>query len=178
MLSGRDVEDHGRMHARDETPGGSRPVLLCFDGSDDAARAITEAGEIISRRGAVVLSVWEPVAVWEPYDPGAVLGAAVGALASHALGLNEIAAEVAQEMVEQGVAAAAAAGFDAEGRTACGKPWKAICDVAHEIDAATIVVGARGLSRAGSVLLGSVSSAVVVHAHRPVLVVPPSPGRS
>ena len=53
-----------------------------------------------------------------------------------------------------------------------GKTWRAICDVAGEIDAATIVLGARGLSQVASLLLGSVSSAVLVHAKRPVLVVP------
>jgi nucleotide-binding universal stress UspA family protein len=53
-----------------------------------------------------------------------------------------------------------------------GKTWRTICDVAGEIDAATIVLGARGLSRMGSLLLGSVSFAVTVHAKRPVLVVP------
>jgi len=53
-----------------------------------------------------------------------------------------------------------------------GKTWRRICDVAEETDAATIVLGARGLSRVGSLLLGSVSSAVLVHAKRSVLVVP------
>jgi len=38
--------------------------------------------------------------------------------------------------------------------------------------AVAIVLGARGLSRVESILLGSVSSAVVTHAKRPVLVVP------
>ena len=40
-------------------------------------------------------------------------------------------------------------------------------------DAGLIVLGARGLSTFESMLLGSVSHAVVQHAHRPVLVVPP-----
>jgi len=31
------------------------PVLLCFDGSDDAAAAITKAGEFLAPRSAVVL---------------------------------------------------------------------------------------------------------------------------
>ena len=58
------------------------------------------------------------------------------------------------------------------GSVAEGKLWRAICDEAEKLDAEPIVVGARGLSRVQSAFLGSVSSAVVVHAHRPVLVIP------
>lgn len=147
-------------------------VLLCFDGSDDAATAIAQAAELLAPRPAVVLTVWEPVATWEPYDPATVLSAPVSKLLSRALGVDEIAAELAEEKVKQGVALAVSAGFAAQGRVAHGKTWRTICDVAGEIDAAAIVLGARGLSRVGSLLLGSVSSAVLVHAKRPVLVVP------
>jgi hypothetical protein len=65
------------------------------------------------------------------------------------------------------VALASSAGFAAQGRVAHGKTWRTICDVAGEIDAVAIVLGARGLSRMGSLLLGSVSFAVTVHAKRP-----------
>jgi len=148
------------------------PVLLCFDGSDDAATAIARAAELLAPRRAVVLTVWEPVATWEPYDPATVFSAPVSKLLSRALGVDEIAAELAEEKVKQGVALASGAGFAAQGRVMHGKTWRAICDVAGEIDAATIVLGARGLSQVASLLLGSVSSAVLVHAKRPVLVVP------
>jgi nucleotide-binding universal stress UspA family protein len=147
-------------------------LLLCFDGSDDAATAIAQAAELLAPRRAVVLTVWEPVATWEPYDPATILTAPVSKLVSSALGIDEITAELAEEKVRQGVALARSAGFAAQGRVAQGKTWRTICDVAGEIDAATIVLGARGLSRVGSLLLGSVSSAVLVHAKRPVLVVP------
>ena len=148
------------------------PVLLCFDGSDDAAKAVAQAGELLAPRRAVVLTVWEPVATWEPYDPATIVSAPVSKLLSRALGVDEIAAELAEEKVKQGVALASSAGFAAQGRVTHGKTWRAICEVADEIDAATIVLGARGLSKVGSLLLGSVSSAVLVHAKRPVLVVP------
>jgi hypothetical protein len=52
----------------DEREAG-HPVLLCFDGSDDAAAAIAQAAELLASRRAVVLTVWEPVATWESYDP-------------------------------------------------------------------------------------------------------------
>ena len=148
------------------------PVLLCFDGSDDAATAIAQAAELLAPRRAVVLTVWEPVATWEPYDPATVLSAPMSKLLSREFGVDEIAAELAEEKVRQGVALATGAGFAAQGRVAHGKTWRTICDVAGETDAATIVLGARGLSRVGSLLLGSVSSAVLAHAKRPVLVVP------
>ncbi len=156
------------------------PVLLCYDGSDDARLAIAAAGEMLGPRSAVVLVVWEPVAVWEPYDPGAILSATVSKLASRALGLDEIGADLAREKLDEGVGLAQAAGFRTTGRTLRGKPWRVICDVASEIGADPIVLGARGLGRVESVLLGSVSTGVVNHARRPVLVVPahraPSPG--
>jgi nucleotide-binding universal stress UspA family protein len=148
------------------------PVLICYDGSEDAAAAIATAGRILGPRRAVVLTVWEPVAVWQPYDPATGLTAPLSKLASRALGLDEIARDLAEERVVTGGELARQAGFEAEGRTTGGKPWRAICDVANDIDAEPIVIGARGLSRVQSALLGSVSAAVVQHARRPVLVVP------
>jgi nucleotide-binding universal stress UspA family protein len=150
----------------------SGPVLLCFDGSEDAAVAIAAAGELLMPREAVVVTVWEPVAVWEPYDPGALLSAGVASIGSEALGLDEIANRVAEDKVDRGVRLAREGGFDARGEIARGKTWHAICETADALDASTIVLGARGLSRVKSMLLGSVSSAVVTHAKRPVLVIP------
>jgi nucleotide-binding universal stress UspA family protein len=154
------------------TSESAAPVLLCFDGSEDAAAAIAEAGRVLSPRDAVVLTVWEPVAVWEPYDPATVLSAPLARLASNALGLDEIARELAQEKLANGVAHTREAGFEVQGRIAKGKAWRTICEVAAEVEADVIVLGARGLGRIEAAVLGSVSSAVVVHAKRKVLVVP------
>ena len=151
---------------------GAHPVLLCFDGSNDAATAIAKAGELLGPRTAVVLTVWEPAALWEPYDPATILNVPMSKLASKVLGLDDIASQVARETSDRGVALARAADFEVRGMVAKGKSWRAICDEAEKLDAEPIVVGARGLSRVQSALLGSVSSAVVVHAHRPVLVIP------
>lgn len=147
-------------------------VLLCFDGSDDAAAAIAQAGTLLASRNALVLTVWEPVSSWEPFNPGSVVGAGVSKLATEASGMDEIVEQVAKEKVEHAIGLAKAAGFSAtEGRLKCGRPWRVICDVAEEVDAGVIVLGARGQSRLESVLVGSACSAVIAHTARPVLVI-------
>ena len=150
-------------------------ALLCFDGSADAANAIAVAGAVLGSREATVLTVWEPLAVWQPYDPGAVVSAGVSRLASEELGLDEIASEIAEATMQRGVELARRAGFNAGGELRGGKAWRAICEVAEEIEAVPIVLGARGLSRVQSLLLGSVSAAVAAHASRALLIVPSSP---
>ena len=160
-------------HARSPTR-----VLLCFDGSADAANAIAVAGTLLGPREATVLTVWEPVAVWQPYDPAAVLSAGVTRLSSERLGLDEIASEIARATMQRGVELAREAGFSASGELKSGKTWRAICEAAEEVQAAPIVLGARGLSRVQSLLLGSVSSAVAAHANRALLIVPASPGEA
>ncbi len=127
---------------------------------------------MLAPHAAVVPTVWEPVASWEPYDPATILSAPLSRLAANALALDEIARDLARERAKRGTELATAAGFQAEGRSSEGKPWRTICEVAEELGAEPIVVGARGLGRVESALLGSVSAAVVTHARRAVLVVP------
>src|SRR5579859_2490411 len=153
------------------TSNGAGPILLCFDGSDDASNAIDQAGQLFGSRRAVVLTVCEPMRLWSPSDPATLLDAPLGRLFSKVLELDEIVEEVAREQVNRGVELARATGFDAEGHIAHGKAWREICTVVQEVDAAAIVLGARGLSRVQSALLGSVSAAVSTHARRPVLIV-------
>ncbi len=150
----------------------THPALLCFDGSEDAAAAIVAAGEILAAGPAVVVTVWQPFASWAPYDPATILSAPLSRLASNAFGLDEAIRDLARQQMERGTGLATQAGFQAEGRLEEGKPWRIICRVADALGAEPIVLGARGLGRVESALLGSVSTAVVFHAKRPVLVVP------
>jgi nucleotide-binding universal stress UspA family protein len=151
-------------------------TLLCFDGSEDAASAIAEAGRVLAPRRAVVLTAWEPVEEWEPYDPVTILTAPLERLVANATHLDEIVRDLAREKMERGVTLATDAGFETAGRLVKGKPWRVICAVGEEVNADPIVVGARGLGRIQAALLGSVSTAVVFHAKRPVLVVPREDG--
>ncbi|MEA2368380.1 MAG: hypothetical protein QOH38_1098, partial [Thermoleophilaceae bacterium] len=74
----------------------------------------------------------------------------------------------------EGAERATAAGLVAEPRTALREDGiaSAILAVADELDADAIVLGTRGLTGLRSMLLGSVSHAVLQHADRSVIVVP------
>jgi nucleotide-binding universal stress UspA family protein len=51
-----------------------------------------------------------------------------------------------------------------------GKPWRVICDASRRLEADLIVLGSRGRSGLGPLLLGSTAERVVRHAPRPVVV--------
>lgn len=142
------------------------PVILCYDGSDDAAVAIQRAAELFGPRRAVVLVAW-PRAHAQLYAlPGLVY-------AQDLESLDAAAIKGSAELADQGADLAREAGFDAEPLSvrADGALWQAILDTADQHDAAAIVLGSRGHSGIKSLVLGSVSGAVVHHATRPTLVV-------
>ena len=126
-------------------------ILICYDGSSEAKRAVDTAAGLLGPRHAVVLNV-----------------APASALAE---GLNEADALL---RAEAGAARARRAGLDAEPRTTlASSTWKGIVDVADELDAEIIVIGSRGLSGFREVAHRSVSHDVAAHARQPVLIVPP-----
>jgi nucleotide-binding universal stress UspA family protein len=151
------------------TSGAAGPLLLCYDGSEDAEHAIQRAGELFAGRRAVVLTVRRPVAAM---DTVAVLGATGGMV--NVVEVERPSADNDGRVAEEGVRIAQQAGLDAEpvsiGST--GHVWETIVGVADRQDATSIVMGSRGLTGLRSILLGSVSNAVVHHADRPTLIVP------
>jgi nucleotide-binding universal stress UspA family protein len=127
---------------------------------------------MLAPRDAVVVTAWEPAATWMAYDPATVIGAPIERLIARVAGIDEDLHAIAQTTLERGVEIANEVGFRAHGRLVRGRPSHVICEIAEEIGADPIVVGARGAGRIESMLLGSVSSSLVMHAHSPVLVVP------
>lgn len=138
----------------------SRPALLCFDGSEDACRAIGDAGGLLAPRPAVVLTVWETARRLTPLDP---MGDAVGRVSGIYADLDAAGLQAARDVVQRGAQLAQEAGFQPRTRVECGSVWQTIVAIGAEEDAAVIVIGARGLSRVAAVL-GSVSTRITDHA--------------
>lgn len=171
--NGLTLNKHG-VEGPDPTPAArsdsaGRPLLLCFDGSPASAHAILVAGSLLRERTAIVLSVWQPTASLMSLD---LIGDAVGRATGIYSEMDEIGAHVASCQSEDGVEIARRAGFDAQALTAEGKPWVEILRVAEARDVAAVVLGARGLTRLSPVAVGSVSTRVLHHSSRPVLVIP------
>jgi nucleotide-binding universal stress UspA family protein len=142
------------------------PILICYDGSADAARGIETAAKLLGARRAVVLDIGPPISADESL---ATISAVVPDSAFEEL--NEAQAD---QVAGSGAEIARAAGFDAVARAAVAAPtWQGIVDVADELDAGVIVIGSRGLSGLKEMLQGSLSHQVAEHAGRPVLIMPP-----
>jgi nucleotide-binding universal stress UspA family protein len=146
-------------------------VLLCQDGSADAASAIDHAGRLVKSSPAVVLSVWEPFLEMLARSAGGMTYAPPVAEVDE---VDTASERSAQTLAEDGARRAREVGLDAEPRAAArrGSLADTILDVAEEIDADAIVLGTRGLSGMKSLFLGSVSHAVLQNSDRPVIVVP------
>ena len=142
------------------------PILICYDGSDGAERAIEGAAKLFGPRQAIVLDVGPPLTAAEslatlsPVVPGAAF--------------EELNTDDALARAQVGADHARRAGFVADARAGIAAPtWEGVVDVAEDIDAAVIVVGSRGLTGAQELFQGSVSHDIAEHAGRPVLIVPP-----
>ncbi|GAA4912288.1 nucleotide-binding universal stress UspA family protein [Nonomuraea thailandensis] len=149
-------------------------ILIAYDGSDDSKAAIAFAGELFRGQQAVVLTVWERLAMTSARaSAGLMVALDQSGVEDEAIG------QAMSELAGQGAELARQAGLDATPRCDADSVaiWSTIVDVADEIDAQLIVTGTRGLGGVRSLLLGSTSDRVLHHAHRPVLVVPGPNGK-
>jgi nucleotide-binding universal stress UspA family protein len=145
-----------------------REVLLCFDGSPQAAHAIRAAGQLLAVRDALVLSVAVPAKDSFTLDP---VGDLVGRVTRIYRDLDEIGTRLAVERAQRGCELADAAGLNARPITDVGKPAQAILDVADAHEVSVIVLGSRRHLGLGGIL-GSVAARVSQATTRPVLIFP------
>jgi len=157
---------------------GSGPVLFCFDGSDGSRSALATAAGLLAPRNAVVLTVWETVAM--RLMAGGLNTGLGGTYIADEGDLDRREAATARQAADQGARAGQERGWDAKARTERAEVavWQTIIQAADEIDASLIVCGARGLNPVKRAILGSVSEAVLHHSHRPALISPQPASRT
>ncbi len=144
-------------------------VIIGYDGTDEAKRAVDFAARTLQITSAVVVYVWS--------DGPAVT--AVGPVGTVPVVLPQQQQEIedaARAVAAGGAARARAVGLDAAAAVRYGvgssDVARVLHDVADEYAAELIVVGRRPSSLLENALRGSVSGAALRHERQPVLVVP------
>lgn len=149
----------------DVEPIATQRILVGFDGSPNSQAAARWAVRFASP-GSTVVVAW----VWDATP------LAVGSDAFFFPDASDLAAERFNHLVEPLEFEATAAHVTLEREFIRGTPRAALSGQADDVD--LVVVGARGHGAVGSALLGSVSTWILHHVHRPIVVVPfsdPSP---
>ena len=133
--------------------GAVRSVVVGYDGSEPARRALERVAFLASDEAEVTLVTAGSIL---PVSPG---------------GAGADAARERRRVLEEGRDRLAELGVEARAVEALEDPADALVEAAAELGADLIVVGTRGRSGASRVLLGSVSRRVVARAPCDVLVV-------
>ena len=151
-------------------------ILLCFDGSEDAQAAVDLTATLFADRPVTVLAVWEPYVEIISHE-GWGFGFGYAPPPGDVSAIDEAVRRHATEAVEAAVGNLREKGITATPRVEPmgGTIAGTVLAVGDELDADAIVLGTRGRAGIKSLLLGSVSHAVLQHADRPVLVVPSAP---
>jgi nucleotide-binding universal stress UspA family protein len=154
-----------RTSARDQ-----RTILIGYDGSAHADRAVDEAARMFPGADAIVMTAWTSVRDVAHAGRAALPEEVIEMAPAE---IDAVAEAAAKETAEAGADRASAAGLNARAHTACVERnvAQAILRAADDHDVMTVVGGTRGRSGFRSALLGSVSNTVVQHCARPVVVV-------
>jgi nucleotide-binding universal stress UspA family protein len=150
------------------------PILIAYDGSDTARRAVQEAAALFGSREVLVVTVWEPALAYESSMPTA--GLEMPPVPVDVEGAREVEKELherARGTAQEGAELARSAGLQAKGLAVADevRVADAIVAAARSRGAAAIVVGSRGLKGLRARLEGSTSNAVLRDAPCPVVVV-------
>ena len=138
-------------------------ILLATDGSEEAHLAATTAADLAEKTNSElhVLTVGPDYPLYElPEHPAAF----EDVLRENRREAKEVLEQQAKRIEESG-------GIVKETHLREGRADEEIVALAEEIGAGLIVMGSRGHGRLRRTLLGSVSDAVVRHAHCPVTIV-------
>lgn len=159
-------------------------MLIAYDGSPEARRALEYAGRFLRTPHAVIITVWEPL----HREPGAGVGVINGSVFSRpsfrtadgvptldAMQYHDEAHEQAVVTCMEGVHLAHRAGFTPHPMLveSTSTIWGAVIEAAHEVHADMIVAGTRGMTGIKALFQPSVADNILKHSGLPVFIVPP-----
>jgi nucleotide-binding universal stress UspA family protein len=148
-------------------------ILVPIDGSEHSLKALDEASQIakMSSGKVTLMNVYSvrPIMISGSSEPGyngppVFTGAEVSRM-------TEIAQKVGNRILQDAEKRISATGVQVEKKLVEGHTVQEIVRVANEGNFDLIVIGARGVSHIREMLLGSVTDAVIHHAHCAVLVI-------
>ena len=145
---------------------GFRKVVAAFDGSKDSVKAVQLAASLASKYGAelTVVHVYNSPAMAFAGGPGMPM--------PDYTELEAASKDAGKSVLSRGVQLASQGGAKARGELMeASSVVEALVSFASDEGADLIVVGTRGMTGFKKLVLGSVSTGLVSHAHCPVLVV-------
>jgi nucleotide-binding universal stress UspA family protein len=164
-----------------ESTPAKETVIVGFDGSPAARRAIADTAKILGSCRVLVVTVWEESLSYAGPSAGSSYDMLAGDMMvttptvdpGVALEVDQARHDQAQQVAAEGSALARSLGLDAaplavpeEGKTA-----RTLLELARDHQVAAIVVGSRGLGAVRARLEGSTSKELLKHAPCPVIVV-------
>lgn len=148
-------------------------LLAGYDDSPAASDALRFAATHLRDRRFVVAHAWRSP-IRRSLRGRAFLDSGVATLHEYAADLDQIFAEIAADIAEEGAGYAARLGLQVQSRAveSGDSTADALLEGARVAGAAAMLVGSRGRGALGSTVLGSTASNLVQAAELPVIVVP------
>ncbi|HEV7917959.1 MAG TPA: universal stress protein [Solirubrobacterales bacterium] len=142
-----------------------KTIIVGTDGSDTAAQAVVQAGELAEKLEGtlVIVSAFDPVPETRLQDERTQVPEDVEWAINQREDVDAMLSQVSAPLKERGISVRTTARQ--------GNPADAILDVAEEEGADLIVVGNKGMAGARRFLLGSVPNKISHHAPCSVLIV-------
>jgi nucleotide-binding universal stress UspA family protein len=140
-----------------------RTVLVPYDGSDSAKRALQYAIDFAREYGRLkvhLLNVQDEPVVYGDYLTASLLES-----------LRTAALRAADEILAEARTSLVAAGLQAESHTALGAVAEQVALAIDRLGCDTVIMGTRGKSAIGNLLMGSAATRVVHLVNVPVLLV-------
>ncbi|MGD9527308.1 universal stress protein [Pseudonocardia sp.] len=151
------------------------PVVIAFDGSAAAQRALRAAATLMAPRPGLVVVVWEAGLAFDLASiPSASLEMAPAAVDyARAADIDRTLAANAEEMARRGAAIATELGMVSEALAVADEltVGGTLVRVVKEVDAAAVVVGRHERGALHDFFIGSTTKELVKHSPCPVLVV-------